>query len=68
MYDLEIIQSAEKVVRKVIGVKEQDKVLVITDAAKLNVGKAFSLACRGLGAETVMALMEMSPLQRLLQQ
>ncbi len=60
MYDLEIIQSAEKVVRKVIGVKEQDKVLVITDAAKLNVGKAFSLACRGLGAETVMALMPMT--------
>jgi leucyl aminopeptidase (aminopeptidase T) len=60
MYELEIMQSAEKLVRDVIGVKGHDKVLVITDAAKLTVGKSFSLVCRGLGAETVMALTPMT--------
>jgi leucyl aminopeptidase (aminopeptidase T) len=60
MYELEIMQSAEKLVRDVIGVTEHDEVLVITDAAKLNVGKSFSLVCRGLGAQTVMALMPLA--------
>lgn len=60
MYDLEIIQSAERLVREVIGVKDTDTVLVITDAAKLSVGKAFALTCRALGAETVVALMALT--------
>jgi hypothetical protein len=32
MYDLELIASAEKLAREVIGVKKEDKVLVVTDA------------------------------------
>ena len=57
MLELELMESAERIVKDVIGVSDADKVLVITDSAKLNVGKAFSLVCRGLGAETVLALM-----------
>ncbi len=56
MYELEIIQTAEKLVREVMGVRAEDKVLVITDVAKMAVGNAFTIACKGLGAETVMAL------------
>ena len=60
MLELELMESAFKLVTQVIGVKQTDKVLVVTDAAKINVGKAFAMVCRGLGAETVMALMPMS--------
>lgn len=60
MYELELIQSAEKLVREVIGVKKEDKVLVVTDAEKLMVGKAFALSCRGLGAETVLAVLPLT--------
>lgn len=60
MYELELIQSAEKLVREVIGVKKEDKVLVVTDAEKLMVGKAFALSCRGLGAETVLAILPLT--------
>ncbi len=34
--------------------------LVITDAARLNIGKTFALVCRGLGAETVLTLIHMT--------
>lgn len=60
MLELELMESAFKLATQVMGVKQGDKVLVVTDAAKINVGKAFTMACRGLGAETVMALMSMS--------
>jgi len=60
MYELEIIQTAERLVREVMGVKEEDHVLVVTDVAKITVGKAFTVACRALGAETVMALMPLT--------
>ena len=60
MYELELIQSAEKLVREVIGVKKEDKVLVVTDAEKLMVGKVFSLSCRGLGAETVLTILPLT--------
>jgi len=60
MYELEIIQTAERLVREVMGVKEEDQVLVVTDVAKITVGKAFTIACRALGAETVMALMPLT--------
>lgn len=57
--EMELIQSAEKLVMDVIGIKREDKVLVVTDAAKLNVGRAFETVCKGLGNETVVALMPM---------
>ena len=60
MFELEIIEVAERLVREVMGVKEGDEVLVITDVAKMTVGKAFTMACRALGAETVMALMPLT--------
>ena len=60
MYELEIIQTAEKLVREVMAVKEEDKVLVVTDVAKITVGKAFTIACRALGAETVLALVPLT--------
>ena len=60
MLELELMESAFRLVTQVIGVKQTDTVLVVTDAAKINVGKAFTMVCRGLGAETVMALMPMS--------
>ncbi|NIS62166.1 MAG: aminopeptidase [Proteobacteria bacterium] len=60
MYELEIIRIAEKLAREVMGVKAKDEALVITDVAKITVGRAFTLACRALGAETVMALMPLT--------
>jgi leucyl aminopeptidase (aminopeptidase T) len=60
MIEPEIMDSAERIVKHVIGVNAEDKVLVVTDSAKLDIGKAFSLACRGVGAETVLALMALA--------
>jgi leucyl aminopeptidase (aminopeptidase T) len=60
MHDLELIASAEKLAREVIQVKSEDKVLVVTDAEKLSVGKAFAMTCRGLGAETVIAVLPLT--------
>ena len=60
MHDLELIASAEKLAREVIRVKKEDQVLVVTDAEKLRVGKAFAMTCRGLGAETVIAIMPLT--------
>jgi leucyl aminopeptidase (aminopeptidase T) len=59
-YELELIQSAEKLARDVIQVKKNHKVLIVTDSEKLTVGNAFALTCRGLGAETVIAIMPIS--------
>ena len=59
-YELELIQSAEKLARDVIQVKKDHKVLIVTDSEKLTVGNAFALTCRGLGAETVIAIMPIS--------
>lgn len=55
-----MIQSAEKLAREVIHVKKEHKVLVVTDYEKLKVGNAFALTCRGLGAETVIAIMPLT--------
>ena len=60
MYELELIQSVEKLAREVIHVKKEHRVLVVTDHEKLNVGNAFALTCRGLGAETVVAIMPLT--------
>ena len=60
MYELELIRSAEKLARDVIQVKKGHHVLIVTDSEKLKVGNAFALTCRGLGAETVIALMPIS--------
>ena len=60
MHDLELIASAEKLAREVIQVNSEDKVLVVTDAEKLSVGKAFAMTCRGLGAETVIAILPLT--------
>ena len=60
MYEVEIIRTAEKLAREVMEVKENDEVLVITDVAKMTVGNAFTIACRAIGAETVMALMPLT--------
>jgi leucyl aminopeptidase (aminopeptidase T) len=55
-----LIQSAEKLARDVIHVTKEHKVLVVTDFEKLTVGNAFALTCRGLGAETVIAIMPLT--------
>jgi leucyl aminopeptidase (aminopeptidase T) len=60
MFELEIIEVAERLAREVMGVTKKDEVLVITDVAKMTVGKAFTMACRALGAETVMVLMHLT--------
>jgi leucyl aminopeptidase (aminopeptidase T) len=60
MQELELMQSAERLVRDVMGVTADQHVLVVTDAAKFTVGKVFALVCRALGAETVIALMPMT--------
>lgn len=60
MQELELMQSAERMVREVIGVLPEQEVLVVTDAAKLTVGKIFALVCRGIGAQTVIAVMPMT--------
>jgi leucyl aminopeptidase (aminopeptidase T) len=54
------MQSAEKLAREVIQVTKEHKVLVVTDSEKLTVGNAFALTCRGLGAETVIAIMPLT--------
>lgn len=43
-----------------MGVTEKDEVLVLTDVAKMTLGNAFTMACRDLGAQTVMALMPLT--------
>jgi leucyl aminopeptidase (aminopeptidase T) len=60
MMQLELVASAYRLVTEVIGVDKSDAVLVITDAAKFNVGKAFASVCRSIGAETVLAMMPMT--------
>ena len=60
MIELELMHSANKLVNDVIGLSQDDKVLVVTDADKLKVGKAFAMVCRGMGAETVISLMPMT--------
>ncbi len=60
MYELELIHSAEKLARDVIHVTKDHSVLVVTDAEKLTVANAFALTCRGLGAETVVAIMPLT--------
>ena len=54
---LELMNAAERICQEIVGVKKKDKILVVTDAPKLTVGKTFSLVCRGIGAETVLAVM-----------
>ena len=56
----ELMQSAEKLATDVIGLKREDRVLVVTDAAKLNVGKAFETVSMGLGCETMLAMMPLT--------
>lgn len=60
MYELELMQSAEKLARDVIQVTKEHTVLIVTDAEKLTVANAFALTCRGLGAETVIAIMPLT--------
>lgn len=60
MWDLELMEPAERIVREVVALRPEDKVLVITDAAKLNIGKALCSVSRMLGAETVLALVPMT--------
>jgi leucyl aminopeptidase (aminopeptidase T) len=57
MMVLELMNAAERISLELIGVKEKDRVLVVTDPGKLTVGKSFCLVCRGIGAETVLAIM-----------
>lgn len=60
MKEFELIHSADKLVREVIGVKPEHRVLVLTDTDKLRVGNVFALASRALGAETVVMLRPMT--------
>lgn len=60
MMDLELVASAYRLATEVIGVNASDAVLVVTDASKLNVGKAFASVCRSIGSETVLSLMPMT--------
>jgi leucyl aminopeptidase (aminopeptidase T) len=60
MMELELMESATRLVKDVIGVNRADSVLVITDPAKSNVGRAFALVCRGLGCETVLLFMPLT--------
>jgi hypothetical protein len=57
MLDDRLVRSAEKITREIMRVNEKDRVLVLTDEAKLTVAKAFFLVCRDIGAETVLAIM-----------
>jgi leucyl aminopeptidase (aminopeptidase T) len=60
MWDLELMVTAERIVREVVALRPEDKTLVVTDAAKLNIGKALGSVSRMLGTETVLALMPMT--------
>jgi leucyl aminopeptidase (aminopeptidase T) len=57
MRTFEVIHTVEKLVKDVAGVKKGDKVLVVTDAFQDLLGDAYTLVCRGIGAETVLAIM-----------
>ena len=52
-----LVSSTKRIVNQIIQVKSSDKVLVVTDEAKLSIGRAFTDVCRALGAETVMSIM-----------
>ena len=60
MLHLELVASAYRLATEVIGVKPSDNVLVVTDASKFTVGKAFASVCRSLGSNTVLSLMPMT--------
>jgi len=60
MRELELIGAADRLVRDVIGVTRQDRVLVITDTDTLTVGKVFALSCRAVGAETVTSILPLT--------
>jgi leucyl aminopeptidase (aminopeptidase T) len=60
MIELDLMESAYRLVTRVIGVTQAEKVLIVTDADKLNIGRAFASVCRGLGNETVVAIMPMT--------
>jgi leucyl aminopeptidase (aminopeptidase T) len=60
MWDLELMVTAERIVREVVALRPEDKTLVVTDAAKLNIGKALGSVSRMLGTETVLALMPLT--------
>ncbi len=59
MWVLELMQAAQRIVSEVVALQPGEGVLVVTDAARLNIGKALGSASRILGAETVLALMPM---------
>ena len=60
MWELELMEAAQRIVREVVALQPEDKVLVVSDAARLNIGKALASASRLLGTETVLALMPMT--------
>lgn len=60
MYELELMPAASRIVREVIGVDEKTRVVVVTDEGRYGVGRAFSMACRAIGAQTVLVLMPMT--------
>jgi len=57
MRHFEIIHTIVRLVRDVAEIKREEKVLVLTDSGRWNLGEAFALASRGLGAETVVMIM-----------
>jgi leucyl aminopeptidase (aminopeptidase T) len=57
MKHFEIIHTIGKLVRDVAQIKRGEKVLVLTDSGRLNLGEAFALASREAGAETVIMIM-----------
>jgi leucyl aminopeptidase (aminopeptidase T) len=60
MWNLELMEAAGRIVKEVAVLQPGDEVLVVTDAATWNIGKALASASRLLGAETVLALMPMT--------
>jgi leucyl aminopeptidase (aminopeptidase T) len=60
MYEWEMMPAAVRIVRDVIGVNEDTRVLVVTDEGRHGVGMALSMACRAMGAQAVLTLMPLT--------
>jgi len=57
MAEMEMMRTAFSLAGEVLGVKAGERVLIVTDEIKQAVGRVLALACRALGAETVLAWM-----------
>lgn len=55
--NMELMKGARMAVEVCMGTKTNEEVLIVTDTSKLNIGYAFAMASKSLGAETTVIVM-----------